>query len=65
MWQGLKPGLFAAICGTTTRPGPAQRAPRRPGTPVPRHPGTPVVPFQNIDDHLRGGHHWYLGCVIW
>jgi hypothetical protein len=44
MWQGLKPGLFAAICGTTTRPGPAQRAPRRPGTPVPRRPGVPSCP---------------------
>jgi hypothetical protein len=20
--------------------------------------GSPVVPFQNINDHLRGGHHW-------
>ena len=32
--QGLKPGLFAAIFGTTE-----------------------VVPFQNIIDHLCGGHH--------
>jgi hypothetical protein len=32
--QGLKPGSFYAVYGTTE-----------------------VVPFQNINDHLSGGHH--------
>jgi hypothetical protein len=42
------------ICGYLRHDDPARPGPE--GAPAPRHPGTPVVPFQNIDDHLRGGH---------
>lgn len=43
--QGLKPAVLLGYFGT--RPGPARRAPRHPGTPAPRaarRPGTPVAP---------------------